>query len=108
MQRVPNTNLVTNLPQGACVEVLMHVDKGGFSPSMSVHYRRCALMTGTLWHRGNGDCRSPHRRPDPGLPRDLSDPLTAAVLSLAEIKQMTNELFAQHRIILPQFKVHQV
>ena len=36
------------------------------------------------------------------------DPLTAAVLSLAEIKQMTNELFAQHKDYLPQFKVHQV
>ena len=36
------------------------------------------------------------------------DPLTAAVLSLAEIRQMTNELFAQHQAYLPQFKIHQV
>jgi alpha-galactosidase/6-phospho-beta-glucosidase family protein len=36
------------------------------------------------------------------------DPLTAAVLSLAEIKQMTNELFARHKDYLPQFKVHKV
>ncbi len=36
------------------------------------------------------------------------DPLTAAVLSLAEIKQMTNELFAWHKDYLPQFKIHQV
>jgi hypothetical protein len=34
--------------------------------------------------------------------------LTAAVLSLAEIRQMTNELFAQHQAYLPQFKIHQV
>ena len=32
------------------------------------------------------------------------DPLTASVLSLAEIKQMTNELFTQHKDYLPQFK----
>ena len=32
------------------------------------------------------------------------DPLTASVLSLAEIRQMTNELFAQHKDYLPQFK----
>ena len=32
------------------------------------------------------------------------DPLTSAVLSLAEIRQMTNELFAQHKDYLPQFK----
>jgi alpha-galactosidase len=36
------------------------------------------------------------------------DPLTAAVLSLAEIRQMTNELFAVHKDYLPQFKVHRV
>jgi alpha-galactosidase len=31
------------------------------------------------------------------------DPLTAAVLSLDEIRQMTNELFAVHKAYLPQF-----
>jgi alpha-galactosidase len=36
------------------------------------------------------------------------DPLTASVLSLAEIKQMTNELFFQHKDYLPQFKIHKV
>ena len=32
------------------------------------------------------------------------DPLTAAVLSLAEIKEMVNEMFHQNRDHLPQFK----
>ena len=32
------------------------------------------------------------------------DPLTAAVLSLAEIKDMVNEMFAKNRDYLPQFK----
>jgi alpha-galactosidase len=36
------------------------------------------------------------------------DPLTASVLSLAEIKQMTNALFARHKDYLPQFTVHKV
>jgi alpha-galactosidase len=36
------------------------------------------------------------------------DPLTAAVLSLAEIRQMANELFARHSGYLPQFKIHKV
>jgi alpha-galactosidase len=36
------------------------------------------------------------------------DPLTASVLSLAEIRQMTNELFEQHKPYLPQFKTHKV
>ena len=33
-----------------------------------------------------------------------SDPLTAAVLSLAEIKSMVNEMLAQNKEYLPQFK----
>ncbi len=36
------------------------------------------------------------------------DPLTASVLSLAEIKQMINEMFTQHKEYLPQFKYHYV
>jgi len=32
------------------------------------------------------------------------DPLTAAVLSLAEIRDMVNEMFQQNRDYLPQFK----
>jgi alpha-galactosidase len=32
------------------------------------------------------------------------DPLTAAVLSLAEIKEMVNEMLQQNRDYLPQFK----
>ena len=36
------------------------------------------------------------------------DPLTVSVLSLAEIRDLTNELFAVHKDYLPQFKVHKV
>jgi alpha-galactosidase len=36
------------------------------------------------------------------------DPLTAAVLSLAEIKQMVNEMFEQNKNYLPQFKYFKV
>jgi alpha-galactosidase len=32
------------------------------------------------------------------------DPLTASVLSLAEIKSMVEEMFAQNKDYLPQFK----
>jgi alpha-galactosidase len=36
------------------------------------------------------------------------DPLTAAVLSLAEIKQLVNEMFKQNKAYLPQFKRFEV
>jgi len=32
------------------------------------------------------------------------DPLTAAVLSLAEVREMVNEMFRQNRAYLPQFE----
>jgi alpha-galactosidase len=36
------------------------------------------------------------------------DPLTAAVLSLAEIREMVNAMFAQNRAYLPQFEQYSV
>jgi len=36
------------------------------------------------------------------------DPLTAAVLSLAEIREMVNEMLEQNRAYLPQFRHFEV
>lgn len=107
---VPNTGLVTNLPQGACVEVPVLVDKAGFHPiHVGALPAECALLTGLssgieeLAIQGalTGDPTAVYRA-------IAHDPLTSAVLSLAEIRQMTNELFAQHKEYLPQFKSHTV
>ena len=107
---VPNTDLVSNLPQGACVEVPVWVDRSGFQP---VHVGalppECALLTGlssgieelAIQAALTGDPVSVYRA-------ICHDPLTASVLSLAEIRQMTNDLFTQHKDYLPQFKIHQV
>ena len=43
-----------------------------------------------------------------GVSAIAHDPLTAAVLSLAEIKTMVNEMFKQNTPHLPQFKYHKV
>ena len=107
---VPNTSLVTNLPQGACVEVPVLVDKAGFHPlHVGALPAECALVTGlssgieemAIEAALTGDPTMIYRA-------ICHDPLTAAVLSLAEIKAMTNELFAQHKDYLPQFKTHKV
>lgn len=107
---VANTKLITNLPEGACVEVPVYVNKGGFHP---VHVGRlpaeCALMTG-LSSGIEELAITAALTGDPTLVYKAicHDPLTASVLSLAEIRQMTNDLFAQHKDYLPQFKVHKV
>ena len=107
---VPNTNLITNLPQGACVEVPVWVDRSGFQP---VHVGAlppaCALLT-QLSSGIEELAIQASLAGDPTLVYRAicHDPLTAAVLSLAEICQMTNELFEQHKDYLPQFKIHKV
>lgn len=103
---VPNTGLITNLPESACVEVPVYVDRGGLHP---VHVGALPLQCVALNHvsvmveemaveaalTGN-----PHL----AFQSIAYDPLTAAVLSLAEIKTMVNELFEINKNHLPQFK----
>jgi alpha-galactosidase len=107
---VRNTSLVTNLPEGACVEVPVYVDKAGFHPiHVGALPPECALLTQL-------SCGIEEMAVTAALTGDpvmvyraiCHDPLTAAVLSLAEIRQMTNDLFAQHKDHLPQFKTHRV
>ena len=107
---VRNTQLITHLPEGACVEVPVVVNRAGFHP---VHVgalpAECALLT-QLSSGIEEMAITASLAGDPTMVyRAIAhDPLTAAVLSLAEIRQMTNELFAQHKDHLPQFKVHAV
>jgi alpha-galactosidase len=107
---VPNTRLITNLPEGACVEVPVNVDKAGFHPiRIGALPPECALLTQlssgieemAITASLTGDPVMVYRA-------ICHDPLTASVLSLAEIRQMTNELFARHKDYLPQFKTYKV
>ena len=107
---VPNTCLVTNLPEGACVEVPVLVDKAGFHPMHVGNLpAQCALMTSL-------SSNIEELAIEAGLTGDpvkvfhaiAHDPLTAAVLSLDEIRQMVNEMLEQNRDFLPQFKSFKV
>ncbi len=103
---VPNTNLVTNLPQNACVEVPVWVSRKGFEP---VHVGalppQCATLT-NLTAQIEEMAVEGALTGDPRLifQAIAYDPLTSAVLSLAEIKQMVNQMFAQNKDYLPHFK----
>jgi len=103
---VPNTSLVTNLPEGACVEVPVWVSRKGFEP---VHVGalppQCATLT-NLTAQIEEMAVEGALTGDPRLVFQAIayDPLTSAVLSLAEIKQMVNQMFAQNKAYLPQFK----
>jgi alpha-galactosidase len=103
---VPNTGLITNLPTGACVEVPVYVDQGGFHP---VHVGALPPQLAALVHTSSLIEEMAIEAALTGNPRlvmqaCLHDPLSAAVLSLAEIRTMVNEMLRQNRDYLPQFK----
>ena len=103
---VPNTQLITNLPEGACVEVPVFVNKAGFHP---IHVGKLPPQCVTLNHVSVMVEEMAVEAALTGDPRMVYhaiayDPLTAAVLSLAEIETMVNEMFQQNQAYLPQFK----
>lgn len=107
---VRNTGLVTNLPDQACVEVPVWASRNGLEP---VHVGalppQCALLT-NLSASIEEMAVEAALTGDPRLVYQAiaHDPLTAAVLSLAEIKQMVNEMFECNRDHLPTFSHFEV
>jgi alpha-galactosidase len=103
---VANTNLISNLPQGACVEVPVFVDRGGFhavqvgelpAPLNAIVHTSATIEEMAIESAMTGNPRLT-------MQAILHDPLTAAVLSLAEIKEMVTVMFEQNKDYLPQFK----
>ena len=103
---VPNTGIITNLPEGCCVEVPVYADTGGLNP---IHVGAlppgCAALT-------NQCVASEEMAVEGCLTGDPSlvyqsvcfDPLASAVLSLAEIRKMVNAMLKKNAEYLPQFK----
>ena len=103
---VPNTRLITNLPEGACVEVPVYVDKGGFH---AIHVGALPPQLAALVHTSVMVEEMAVEAALSGDPRlvmqaCLYDPLTSAVLSMAEIKEMVNLMLKQNQDHLPEFK----
>ena len=103
---VPNTGLISNLPEGACVEVPIVASRKGLSP---VHVgplpAQCAVLTGLT-------AQTEMMAVDAWLRRDAHliyqaiayDPLTASLLSLDEIRTMVKEMFNRNKRYLSDFK----
>jgi alpha-galactosidase len=103
---LPNAGLVTNLPPGACVEVPVLVDRSGFHPlHVCALPHEIALLTGLSSGIEELAIQGALTGDPVAIYRAIAhDPLTASMLSLAEVRQMVNELFAQNRDYLPYFK----
>lgn len=101
---VPNHGLIDNLPDGCCVEVACLVDKNGVQPTRfgslppqlaalnrtNINVQELAVqaaLTGNREHIFHAIAL---------------DPLTGALLTLDEIRSMTDELFSAHAQFLPE------
>lgn len=92
---VPNTGLIENLPQDGIVEVACLIDRNGVSPT---HFgplpAQCAALCDSqmrMFELATTACIENSR--EAAIHALMVDPLTAAVCSPGEIRQMAEELF---------------
>ena len=103
---VRNHGLIDNLPDGCCVEVPVFAAKDGLTP---VHVGTLPPQLALL-NNISSRCEelavegAAAGDPDMIYQAVIFDPLTSAVLSLAEIRSMVNEMFAANRKYLKYFK----
>ena len=103
---VSNKGLIDNLPGGCCVEVPVLASKRGLSP---VHI---GPLPDHLAILNNFSARCEDLAVSAAIEGDprkvfhaiCFDPLTSAVLSLAEIRRMVDGMLQQNKDWLPQFK----
>jgi alpha-galactosidase len=102
---VRNDGYIANLPDGCCVEVPVYVDRQGLHPlRVGALPPQCAALNQTnisvqmlAVEAGlSGD-------PEMVMQAIALDPLTSAVCTLAEIREMTAELLEAEAAWLPQF-----
>jgi alpha-galactosidase len=102
---VTNTGLITNLPQGSCVEVPCLVDSGGIHPC---HVGDLPAQLAAL-NRSNIAVQELAVRAALTGDREAVrmaialDPLTSALLTLEQTRQLTDEMLAAESQYLPQF-----
>jgi alpha-galactosidase len=103
---VPNTGLITNLPQNNVVEVACLVDNNGITPTyygeLPAHCAGICVSNQSMFDVAANACVE--KSIDLAVKALMLDPLTAAVCSPAEIKEMTLRLFEAEKDFLPGFK----
>jgi alpha-galactosidase len=107
---VRNFGLIDNLPKGACVEVPALASRGAVKPL------RVGKLPDNLAILINTSSRCEELAIDAAIEGDawkvfqaiLFDPLTSAVLSMAEIKRMTQEMLEKNRDYLASFDTLQL
>jgi alpha-galactosidase len=102
---VRNDGYISNLPMGCCVEVPIFVDRLGLHPIVVGNLpAQCAALNMTnILVQGLTVEASFTGDPELVMQAVALDPLTAAVLTLKEIRDMVAEMLDAERRYLPQF-----
>ncbi len=102
---VRNDGLITNLPNGCCVEVPVYVDGTGLHPTYVGNLpSQCAALNMTnVIVQGLTVEAAIESDPEKAMQAVALDPLTSAVLTLKEARDLTRELFQAEAKWLPRF-----
>jgi len=103
---VRNSGLITNLPQGCCVEVPCLVDKSGIHPChVGELPPQCAALNRTNINVQELGVKAVIEKDKTlAFQAVLLDPLTSAILSIDEAQRMVNEMFKAESGYLKGFK----
>lgn len=98
--------LISNLPLDGCVEVSCMVDSGGIRPTRfgALPPQMAAVSASNMATITIAAQAAVERSKEAAIHALLLDPLTSAVLSPAEIKKMTLEMFAAEAKFLPGYR----
>jgi len=104
---VLNNGFIDNLPEKCCVEVPVIASKAGLRPLRTEKLPpQCAILVSTSAQLETlavqGSVEGDKEKVVHAL---MYDPLSAAVCSMQEIRDMANEMFKKNKEYLPQFKI---
>jgi alpha-galactosidase len=102
---VPNTGLIDNLPQNGVVEVACLVDNKGIQPTYfgSLPTQLAALDAQHMAFHDLVATSVLEKDREAAVHALMMDPLTSAVLSLAEIRQLFDEMASAQAAFLPDY-----
>lgn len=100
---VPNTGLISNLPDSACVEVPCLVDRNGVQPTAigALPPQLAAVNRTNIGVQDLAVRAALQGEREHVYHAVMLDPLTSALLTLEEIRSMTDELLEAHAAMLP-------
>jgi alpha-galactosidase len=103
---VRNDGLITNLPNGCCVEVPVFVDKLGIHPTVigDLPAQLAALNQSNVTAQGLAVEAAVTGDPELVVAACAMDPLTSASLTLKQTRDMASEMLEAERKWLPQFE----